>query len=182
MVREVCRATSAAPTYFETALIKSLSGVSYTLIDGGVFANNPALCAYSEVRNSTGEPTAKDMFIVSIGTGSENKPYKYDDAKDWGAIGWIRPIIDVMMAGASETTHYHLTKMFSAQGNEDNYIRIQPSSIRRAKYEMDNATKENIDALVEVGTATAQDCPDLDRIVDILIKDKDSVQFSELSY
>jgi patatin-like phospholipase/acyl hydrolase len=69
MVRDVCRATSAAPTYFETAKVKSLSNVSYALIDGGVFVNNPALSAYSEVRTSTGNPTAKDMLIVSLGTG-----------------------------------------------------------------------------------------------------------------
>lgn len=177
LVRDVCRATSAAPTYFETAQVKSLSGVNYALTDGGVFANNPALCAYSEVRNSKGQPTAKDMFIVSIGTGSENKPYSYDDAKNWGAIGWIRPIIDIMMSGASETTHYHLTKMFSAQGNQDNYLRIQPTDIRKAKFDMDDATDENIIALIEAGTKTAEDCSELDQIVEKLINDKDSVAF-----
>ncbi|RYG18761.1 MAG: patatin [Chitinophagaceae bacterium] len=176
-VRDVCRATSAAPTYFETALVKSLSNVSYPLVDGGVFANNPALCAYSEVRNSAGLPTASDMFIVSIGTGSENKSYSYKKVKDYGALGWIEPLIDIMMSGASETTHYHLTKMFAAQNNSANYIRIQPSSIRNAAYAMDNATPENIQALIEVGTVTAQDCEELDRIVDVLITDKDSVTF-----
>src|SRR5690606_34433476 len=33
LVRDVCRATSAAPTYFEAALVKSMSGVTYPLID-----------------------------------------------------------------------------------------------------------------------------------------------------
>ena len=177
LVKDVCRATSAAPTYFEAAKVKSLSNVSYPLIDGGVFVNNPALCAYSEVRNSNGFPTAENMFIVSIGTGSENKEYDYDKAKDWGAAGWIRPLIDIMMSGASETTHYHLIKMFSAQGHQDNYIRIQPSKMKNAKFEMDDAHPENIAALVEVGTVTAEDCPDLDRIVDTLLNDKDSVTF-----
>ena len=74
LVREVCRATSAAPTYFETALVKALDGQSYPLIDGGVFANNPALSAYSEVRNAQDNPAAKDMFLVSLGTGSQTEP------------------------------------------------------------------------------------------------------------
>src|SRR5690606_36647514 len=92
---------------------------------------------------------------------------------------WIRPVIDMMMSGAAENTHYHLTKMFSAQNNEDNYIRIQPSSIKRAHYDMDDASDENILNLVEAGTATAENCPDLDRISDILIEEqgRDSVQF-----
>jgi len=49
-VKDVCRATSAAPTYFEPAQINSFYNQQYTLIDGGVYANNPALCAYAEAR------------------------------------------------------------------------------------------------------------------------------------
>jgi patatin-like phospholipase/acyl hydrolase len=49
-VRDVARATSAAPTYFPPAHIQSLNGQLFALIDGGVFANNPAMCAYAEAR------------------------------------------------------------------------------------------------------------------------------------
>lgn len=169
-VRDVCRATSAAPTYFEAALINSCKGVSYPLVDGGVFANNPALCAYSEVRNALVYPTASDMFIVSLGTGSEHTPYKYDEVKNWDAIGWIRPVIDIMMAGSSETTDYHLKKMFSAGGNSNNYTRIQPAKMKNAKLDMDDADPQNLAALVEVGVETAYNCNDeLDCIVDILM-------------
>jgi len=177
-VRDVCRATSAAPTYFETSKVYSMSGVSYPLIDGGVFANNPALCAYSEVRNAKGDPSAKDMFILSLGTGSANKEYEYEDAKNWGAVGWIRPIIDIMMAGASETTNYHLTKMFSVTDSLSNYSRMQPASFYNAVPDMDNAEEENIRALVEVGIKTTEDCDDeLNRIVEILIQGDDPVEF-----
>jgi patatin-like phospholipase/acyl hydrolase len=104
LLKDVCRATSAAPTYFAPEQIKSLSGVAYACVDGGVFANNPALCAYSEVRNAKDEPTAKEMFIVSIGTGSQVEAYPYDKAKNWGEIGWVKPVIDIMMSGAAEVT------------------------------------------------------------------------------
>ncbi|MBB6609992.1 patatin-like phospholipase family protein [Pontibacter sp. Tf4] len=181
LVRDVCRATSAAPTYFETAMVRSCSGVPYSLVDGGVFANNPALCAYSEVRNAMGNPSAKDMFLVSLGTGSMHTPYDYTEAKDWGAIGWIRPVIDIMMAGASETTDYHLSKMFSAGGNEANYVRIQPAWMGNASLDMDNATAANIQALVEVGVETAQNCAaELDRIVDVLLAGTDPVEYEVL--
>jgi hypothetical protein len=51
-----------------------LTNEFYALIDGGVFANNPALCAYAEVRNKfripdhrkDRGPTAKDMVILSL--------------------------------------------------------------------------------------------------------------------
>ena len=178
-VKDVCRATSAAPTYFQTELIKSISGEDYACIDGGVFANNPTLCAYSEVRNATGDPTAKDMFVVSIGTGSQEQPYQYDKAKDWGAVGWVRPVIDIMMSGAAEVTDYHMNKMFSAGGNLDNYVRIQPANLGNADPAMDNASTVNIDALIAVGTQTAKSCDkELDRIVDILSAGPDPVVFS----
>ncbi|NQV75687.1 MAG: patatin-like phospholipase family protein [Bacteroidetes bacterium] len=177
-VRDVCRATSAAPTYFEAALISSISDVTYPMIDGGMYANNSSLCAYSEVRNSIGDPTSKDMFILSLGTGSENRSYNYHSAKNWGAMGWIKPSIDIMMSGAAETTNYHLLKMFSANGNEANYSRIQPSDLRNAAPEMDNASKLNIQALIELGIKTAKDCSDeLDKIVDLIHLDKDIVEF-----
>ncbi len=172
LVRDVCRATSAAPTYFEVASVKSVNGISYPLVDGGVYVNNPALCAYSEIRNSKGRSIAKNMFIVSLGTGSENKPYEYDTAKNWGSIGWVRPLIDIMMAGASETTNYHLVKMFSAVKKIEQYVRIQPANMGDANPEMDDGSKVNIDALLEVGKETAQNCDaELERIADILIED-----------
>lgn len=180
-LKEVCRATSAAPTYFEPALVKSISGVSYPMIDGGMFANNPSLCAYSEVRNSTGAPSAKDMFIISIGTGSESLPYPYKKAKKWGGLGWIKPSIDIMMSGAAETTHYHMLKMFEANGNRANYIRIQPANLRNANPEMDDASVENRQALSEVGIKTAQECDrELDKIIDKIIADQDLVTFDPL--
>jgi patatin-like phospholipase/acyl hydrolase len=176
-IKDVCRATSAAPTYFEPKLIKSLGTETYACIDGGVFANNPSLCAYSEVRNAVGNPIAKDMFVVSIGNGSQEQPYKFKTAKNWGAIGWVRPMIDIMTSGAAEVTNYHMLKMFSAEGHQDNYIRIQPSSLRSANPQMDDASVENIRELIKVGVETAKNCPELDRIVDLLINDKDSVKF-----
>lgn len=72
LVRDVCRATSAAPTFLETALVRSQTNKTFSLIDGGVFANNPSLCAYSEVRNVVNNPTVEDMFLVSLGTGSRH--------------------------------------------------------------------------------------------------------------
>ncbi|MGB7892408.1 MAG: patatin-like phospholipase family protein, partial [Microcoleus sp.] len=46
-IRDIARATTAAPSYFEVTKIYSFSNECYALIDGGVFANNPALCAYA---------------------------------------------------------------------------------------------------------------------------------------
>ena len=65
LMRVAARATSAAPTYFEPEHLVA-DGAEFALCDGGVFANNPAMCAYAEVRRD--HPSAK-VRIVSLGTG-----------------------------------------------------------------------------------------------------------------
>ena len=116
-IKDVARATSAAPTYFEAARIKNELGTPYALVDGGLFANNPTMVAYSEARtmkfpDKINYPTAKDMLIVSIGTGSQSQSYSYKKVKDWGLVNWVKPIIEIMMSGNSSATHYHLTQIF----------------------------------------------------------------------
>jgi patatin-like phospholipase/acyl hydrolase len=174
-LKDVARATSAAPTYFEPARITSLSGVSYPLIDGGVFANNPAMCAYAEARHQfmkTGgsqKVTASDMFMLSIGTGTVKKGYDYHSAIGWGSLGWIEPVLDIMMSGASDTIDFQLKQIFDAIGKSDHYYRIDPL-MGESDTRMDNATSENVQFLKEAGTATAEKFDqELDRIADVLI-------------
>ncbi len=183
-VKDVARATSAAPTYFEAARIKNDLGTPFPLIDGGVFVNNPALVAYSEVRTMSFEgidhlPTAKDMMIVSLGTGSKSKSYEYKKAKDWGAVGWIKPIIEIMMSGNSKTVHYHLTQIYASLDeieDKDNYHRLEPEIIT-ADSQMDNASLENManlkqDALSYLSLEEVDN--ELNEIADKLIKYEDS--------
>jgi len=182
-VRDVARATSAAPTYFEVSRVNSVFGSPYPLIDGGVFANNPSMCAYAEARSTafsrvlndpekTDNPFAKDMIIVSIGTGSTSKPYEYDKAKDWGVIQWIQPIIDIMMSGNSETVNYQLRKIWETTGTPENYIRLEPS-LYEANNEMDDASAKNLKALHEAGLKFVTDNEKLlDSVVDKLIANK----------
>jgi uncharacterized protein len=168
-VKDVARATSAAPTYFECSKIKSDTNISYPLIDGGVCVNNPALCAYAEVYNKF-KTTAKEMAILSLGTGFEKKAYNYNQAKDWGLIGWVKPLINIMMSGASEVTDYQLRQIFSAVGAPTQYLRINMEFPIGVSSEMDDASHENLIALKELGTETAQIYgTQLDEFVNLLV-------------
>src|SRR5690606_21248192 len=68
-LRDVCRATSAAPTYFSVAEIFSLANTRYPQVDGGVFAHNPSLSALLEVIKSYNTYRINDIWILSLGTG-----------------------------------------------------------------------------------------------------------------
>lgn len=179
-VREIARATSAAPTYFEAAYVTSIFGTGYPLIDGGVVANNPSMCAYAEARNlnfseifnnpdKPDKPGAQDMVLISIGTGSENTPYNFEKAKDWGTIEWIQPIIDIMMSGSSEIVNYQLQQLFDVTDSSSNYYRLEPSRYH-ASADMDDASRKNLLALEEAGRKYIEDNIDyLDEIIDKLI-------------
>lgn len=168
-IRDVARATSAAPTYFEAARIHSFAELPYPLVDGGVFANNPAMCAYAEARESFAEkPTAKKMVILSLGTGHAKKSYPYDKAKDWGKLEWVVPLIDILMSGVSETVDYQLKQIFDSVNAHDQYLRINPKLIH-ANPEMDDVSQMNLRALRQEGIEIAQKMDaELDRFVEFL--------------
>lgn len=182
LVKDVARSTSAAPTYFEPARIKSLAGTPYPLIDGGVFANNPTLCAYAEARtidfsktlnhpDKPKLPTAKDMIIVSLGTGGTEESYPYSEFKDAGMLKWIQPLIDIMMSGNAETVDYQVRQIYNtlSGNNKKNYYRIDPELIT-ASAKMDKADMKNLKALKADGLACVdKNQKKLDEIVDKLI-------------
>jgi patatin-like phospholipase/acyl hydrolase len=171
-IKEVARATSAAPTYFELARVKSLTLVPYPLIDGGVFANNPALCAYAEARSKLkGNPTARNMVVLSLGTGYAKKQYSYKEAKDWGGAEWIKPLIDILMSGVSETVNFQLGQIFDSVKKPKQYLRIN-DELLFAGPDMDDASTENLSHLRQEGTRIAEEFDDeLDAFVDLLLKE-----------
>jgi len=146
-VRDVLRATTAAPTYFAPTRQKGDA-----FIDGGMFANNPALCAYVEATKFPSEPQAQDIMILSLGTGSINRNYPYESAKRWGRMGWVRPALEIYSSAASQTVNHQLEMLYMNKDQEKNYLRIEPNLNNfPVSAAMDNASATNIEALIGVG-------------------------------
>ncbi len=59
------------------------------LIDGGVFANNPAACAYASGKRLFPND---DIVLLSIGTGRTDRSIEYVNSRRFGKIGWIKPL------------------------------------------------------------------------------------------
>jgi patatin-like phospholipase/acyl hydrolase len=142
LMKEVARATSAAPTYFEPARIKVPGTQDYLpLIDGGVFANNPALCAYVEAFKLKSKE--QKVVIVSLGTGEQTHPLMYNEVKNWGLMHWARSIVDIVMDGVSDDVQYLTAHLLD---EADRLHRFQLKLDERTS-PMDNASPENIKAL-----------------------------------
>jgi uncharacterized protein len=151
---EAARATSAAPTYFEPACMRAFDedDRDHALVDGGVFANNPAVAAYSDaIRKGWGDD--KEIYVVSIGTGEpvgDPKhpgpiPVEYEKARHWGFLKWARPGLDVVFDGIAKATEYEMAKICRHDGALD-YERLQ-GKLSTASHAMDDASPENIQAL-----------------------------------
>jgi hypothetical protein len=98
LMRDVARATSAAPTVFPPKVLPAAGGSEHIFIDGGVFANNPAMVGYAEAMALAGWRgiRVKTIHLVSVGTGIPNPPsVTYED---FAGQSWVRLAEDMFQA------------------------------------------------------------------------------------
>ena len=144
---EAAHASSAAPTYFEPLRLGDR-----TLVDGGVFAINPAALAYAEVSGSLD-------ILVSLGTGEHTRRLPYSRVKDWGVLEWARPILDVVFDGSADAVDAQLRALMDTR-----YARLQ-TRLTEASDALDDASPENLAALRrEAEHLIADRSADIDRI------------------
>ena len=171
-IRDVVRATSSVPVYFPVANIKSLSDTYYNLADGGIFANNPALCAYAESAKLQGGLDAKNVMILSIGTGGDKPHYIKGKIDNWGAVQWAIPLFETLISGVSQTVDYQLRVIFDSINKPYNYLRIQPNLNATIfnNFKLDDASKDTIKKLKKIGSDAANNCfNELDKFAKILV-------------
>lgn len=119
-VRDVCRATAAAPTYFPAHPLR-VEGVERALVDGGIVANNPTACAIAEaLRKDDRVHCPHDLLVLSVGSGERTRPIDLRSAREWGALEWAVPIIDVLFDGNAEAVDYVARHIVG-----DGYFRMQ---------------------------------------------------------
>lgn len=111
---EVCRATSAAPTYFAG---HERNGRMF--IDGGLWANNPILVAVTEALSCFDiEPS--QIQVLSIGTGNQPFELSLKDARG-GLFHW-----KYALAGAMHLSTENAASQVSLFIGDKNVVRIEP--------------------------------------------------------
>jgi len=154
-VKDIVRGSTSIPAYFPPAYFNDGMDI-HTIVDGGVFANNPSMVAYIEVSKTIFDFDEKmdkfdpnDIMVISIGTGkSKKKSFPYKKSKRFGAIKWLFPVIDIMLSGASDVVDYEMEKLFRSYRRSDNYIRINPP-LNFSTAPSTDASPENITNLLK---------------------------------
>jgi len=139
---DIALATSAAPTYFKAHRLR----YSENIIDGGIFANNPAIVgivdaiAFERPSKTRGKRTQKtsEVWLMSVGTGEQpTMPYDESRLVNAGLLDWAQHIADVMMESQSAAVDYQARHLVPAE----QYIRINPK-LKRAFLLDDTALHE----------------------------------------
>ena len=145
-LKDVCRATSAAPTFFLPHEIKIDRKKKLICVDGGVFLNNPAAGAlvdvllhreiYEDISHKSVE--SKNIYMLSIGTGRYRDPQIYRKFQYRGTLLLVKKIINLMMDGNTLAIEYatdrFINKIYQSTAilekkrkiklREENYLRL----------------------------------------------------------
>ena len=153
---QVADASSAAPTYFPTVgldMQPDVPGGKHWLIDGGVVANNPTMCAICEVPMACPGTPTDQIRVLSIGTGIMTRKINGPASRNWGSVGWFTEghIFDIL---TDERIVSYQARSLLGKGN---YIRVnaelrkQPGLDAPPDDAMDDVDDGNITKLRKLG-------------------------------
>jgi predicted acylesterase/phospholipase RssA len=107
LIRDIVRASTAAPSYFEPEMIDVGSGQEGVFVDGGMsIMNNPALQLFLVATlkgfNLQWPSGEEELMVVSIGTGRRSKKLVGEKWKDPSLLDIAKFAPDQFMADAAE--------------------------------------------------------------------------------
>nr|WP_262496447.1 CBASS cGAMP-activated phospholipase [Nonlabens ulvanivorans] len=148
---DVALATSAAPTYLPVHEIES-----ELYVDGGVWANNPSLCAVTEaIAHFVGkgkEYSHIELLSVSCLPGASGWPSGV--RKNRSFIGWKDKLIQTSMDGQAYFTDYFLRTNLKLISPNSFYHRIESPSLSAEQIkviQMDRADSKALNTLQTLG-------------------------------
>ncbi|WP_282014211.1 patatin-like phospholipase family protein [Marinifilum flexuosum] len=154
---DICRATSAAPTYFPTYTF-NYNKENVVCIDGGMIMNNPSLGALIEVLGNSSYKHYKknnkplelsDIAILSLGTGISSKQYSSKYSKRWGLLRWIKKVVNITLSAPVNLVSDQLETLYKSNNIEKNYLRLNVE-IDEKYAEMDDSRESTLNYLLDV--------------------------------
>lgn len=141
-LKDVCRATSAAPTFLPSYQL-SYSGKQRVLIDGGVYINNPAMAAIADALKSVKGLKLSDIEVLSLGTGTHPADLGMKNTPSWGVVNWAQPITNIMMQATSNSTVYECSQLIKK------HLRIQIEIEDPKKSDMSDSRPETTKWIID---------------------------------
>lgn len=141
---DVALATSAAPTYFAAARFPTHESASY--VDGGVWANCPALVGVVEALGFL-KVKAGELDVLSIGTTS--KAFNIAQHGTSGLLKWNKGLVDLMFEAQAEAARAQAALLAQGRFHRIDFV------AKAGQFSLDRATPQAIEALAALGRAEA---------------------------
>jgi predicted acylesterase/phospholipase RssA len=159
---QAARATTAIPTHFSPFRL-SISDTPFRraretcLVDGSLFASNPAMCALAEVRSLF--PSEDDFLLISLGCGETAGAFLPVASQQKR-----RRVFDLSLAAQSACVDYQMRAFLPRQ----RYIRIQAGPTPGFG-RIDDASEQSLRVLQRGARETiARNADVLDQLLDLL--------------
>jgi len=173
-LKDLLRSATSAITYFPPSQISTVNNKAHRcFIDGGVFANNPALSAYAEFRYHNPELHAKDTMMLSLGTGRQSTHLDCEITSSWGAAEWLYQGGFMTSNAISSVSDYQLNAVYDSASN---YLRLDALFDESHSSSMDNTKKDYLDYLVSLGESIANERQsDIETFAQKLVENSDKI-------
>ena len=125
LVWKVAAATAAAPTYFAPVQLDEQD----SHIDGGVWANNPALVGLIEAV-SYYDRDLKEIALLSVGTTSATlRVENHSRGERMGAVAWGKRVLQLLQGSTSMASHKQVEVLLGPE----RYLRLDDELARQIK-------------------------------------------------
>ena len=158
LIRDACRASAAAPSYFPGKVIGD-----HAYYDGGLVSNNPSLCSYVDFFHiSRGE----ELFVIASKCGKHDEVDGQAVENVNGGIFHVLNVLrDSILVAQEGNTDYEMEKFLG-----DHYLVLDPTE--KFRFQMDNVSDKAHEWLMANAESAIQELqPQIDFIVN-LIKNK----------
>jgi hypothetical protein len=93
-------------------------------------------------RPTKGTTKARGYLGSLVGYWLTHRKYSYEEAKNWGLLGWVRPLINITLDGSSESVDCQLEQLLPrADDSPPQYYRFQAFLSTRSE-SMDTASPQ----------------------------------------
>lgn len=156
-VVDVALATAAAPTYFPLAQVPGLDDTQF--VDGGVWANNPALVGLTESLWHFAKPgsrydSTRILSISCLNAPSGQLPLA---SRNRGFLRWAPDLFELGLIGQSEFTHEFLNMLAHTGTVPLKYNRVTGPSVgakQAGLLKLDLASREALTLMRQLATDT----------------------------
>ncbi|WP_113651992.1 CBASS cGAMP-activated phospholipase [Pedobacter namyangjuensis] len=159
----VAMSSASAPVYFPPHSFSFKNefgeGTNINMIDGGIFANNPALIGVFEATGKL-DIAIGDISVLSFGTGQGKQIIK----RSWrpkNVFDWLFPhpkLVDLVLDTQAQITEQYLLflqRALAKIGNTFSYLRIQ-HDMKGDNIELNSSKNKHIDRMKSIGDELAK--------------------------